>query len=99
MSLANTHQEYEALGVEFLAVISGFYGGDEFTRPEQADDYVTSKGLHIAATYDPEGFWGVFSQYIPSNVIINLQTMQILFLSNTMDENDISTTLDALLGI
>lgn len=99
MSLASVYEEYQALGVEFLAVISGYYGGADFTEPSQADDYISSKGLHIAATYDPEGFWGVFSQYIPSNVIINLQTMEILYLSNTMDANDISSVLDQLLGL
>ncbi len=80
-------------------MISGFYGGDEFTSPSQADDYISSHGLSIAATYDPEGFWGVFSQYIPSNVIINLQTMKIEYLDNTMDANDIRNVLDTLLGI
>ena len=99
MSLASVHEEYEALGVEFLAVISGFYGGDEFTSPTQADDYIASKGLHIAATHDPEGFWGVFSEYIPSNVIIDLSNMKILYLANTMDANQISQTLDNMLGI
>ncbi len=88
-----------ALGVEFIAVISGYYGGALFTSPTQAADYVAGYGLDIPATYDPEGFWGAFSEYIPSNVIINLQTMRIEYLSNTMDDNDLRSTLDSLLGL
>lgn len=100
MSLASVYEEYEALGVEFLAVISAYYNPPvEFTSPTQADDYISGYGLHIAATHDPEGFWGQFSQYIPSNVIINLQTMQITYLKTGMDANEIRDTLDQLLGI
>jgi hypothetical protein len=80
-------------------VISGFYGGAEFTSPTQADAYISSFGLHISATYDPEGFWGQFSQYIPSNVIINLNTMQIAYKTTAMDANDIRNALDQLLGL
>lgn len=99
MSLASVHDEYEALGVEFLAVISGIYGGADYTDPSQADSYISSYGLHIAATHDPEAFWGQFSMYIPSNVIINLLTMQITHLATGMDANEIRNTLDQLLGI
>ena len=99
MSLANVHEEYEALGVEFLAVISGYYGGADFSDPSQADSYISCYGLHISATHDPEAFWGQFSMYIPSNIIINLQTMQITYLKTGMDASEIRNTLDQLLGI
>lgn len=99
MSLAQVHEEYEALGVEFIAVISGFYGGYDYSAATQADTYISQYGLEITATHDPENFWGQFSVYIPSNIIINLMTMQIELMDNGMDANDLRTTLDALLGL
>jgi hypothetical protein len=99
VSLASVYEEYEALGVEFLAIISGVYGGNDFVNPDQADDYISDYGLKVAATYDPEGFWGIFSMYIPSNVIIDLQTMEIKYLDNTMDTSSIRNILDQLLGL
>ena len=92
------HEEFEAQGVEFLAVISGYYGGPEFTRPEQADDYISSRGLHIAATHDPEHFWGGFSESIPSNIYIDLQTMRIVRLSVNYEETPLRNELNMVLG-
>ena len=81
-------------------MISHYYqSGVEFNSPTEASDYISSYGLEIAATYDPEGFWGQFSAFIPSTVIINLQTMQILFMDNITTTSEIRNVLDSLLGI
>ena len=80
-----------------MAIISGIYGGADFTDPADAHEYIEQYGLEMSATHDPEGFWGGFSMYIPNNLIINLQTMKLEYMANTMYAEDVRDILDRLL--